>query len=85
MKRCDSPFEGYLIKGPRIWMRWIALDARTSTHCLTTTTWEETRRRAARLPSPIRNSFSLKAAEHGIDQGINIRIGEVDRIAVVWK
>jgi hypothetical protein len=31
------------------------------------------------------NSFPLKAAKHGIDQGINVRIGEVDRIAVVWK
>jgi hypothetical protein len=44
-----------------------------------------TRRRAALLPSSIRNSLPLKAAEHGIDQGINIRIGEVDRFAVVWK
>ena len=50
--------------------------------------WSDAKRtghRAALLPSSIRNSLPLKAAEHSIDQGIDIRIGEVNGIAVVWK
>ena len=43
------------------------------------------RRRAAVLTSSIRKSLPLKATEHGVDQGVDIRIRETNRVAVVWK